>query len=58
METETTERPEDVVPPLACLHERLIEDIVAHNGTKTGKVLCLECGTQFDDPTTLGEQQD
>lgn len=31
-----------------CLHGRLIEDVLTEDGQRSGKVRCLECGTQFD----------
>lgn len=33
-----------------CLHGRLIDDVLATDGTRTGQVRCLECGKVFDDP--------
>jgi hypothetical protein len=34
----------------ACAHQRLIDDILTRGGKRTGKVRCLECGTEIDDP--------
>lgn len=34
----------------ACVHQRLIDDIVTRGGKRTGKVRCLECGAEIDDP--------
>lgn len=33
-----------------CTHQRIIDDVLARGGKRTGKVRCLECGTIFDDP--------
>jgi hypothetical protein len=33
-----------------CVHGRLIDDVLAKNGKRTGKVHCVECGAKFDDP--------
>lgn len=33
-----------------CAHGRLIDDVRAAGGKRTGKVRCFECGTIFDDP--------
>lgn len=34
----------------ACAHQRLIDDILTRGGKRTGKVRCLECGAEIDDP--------
>lgn len=34
----------------ACVHGRLIDDVLTRSGKRTGKVLCVECGAKFDDP--------
>jgi hypothetical protein len=34
----------------ACVHGRLINDVLTRDGKRTGKVHCVECGTRFDDP--------
>lgn len=33
-----------------CVHGRMIDDILTRGGKRTGKVRCLECGANFDDP--------
>lgn len=37
-------------PETGCTHQRLIADVLSRNGTRTGKVRCLECCTVIDDP--------
>ncbi len=47
-----------IVPPasrdssvlLACLHRRVIDEVLKEDGKKSGQVRCVECGTVFDDP--------
>jgi len=39
-----------VVSARACLHGRLIDDVLTKDGTRTGKVRCLECGAVIEDP--------
>lgn len=34
----------------ACVHGRLIDDVLTRDGTRTGKVRCLECGAVIEDP--------
>lgn len=34
----------------ACAHQRLIDDILTRGGKRTGKVRCLECSAEIDDP--------
>ncbi len=34
----------------SCAHGRLIDDILNNDGTRTGRVRCLECDASFDDP--------
>ena len=34
----------------ACVHGRLIDEVLTRNGKRTGKVHCVECGAKFDDP--------
>lgn len=33
-----------------CAHGRLIDDVLTKDGKRTGRVHCVECGAQFDDP--------
>ena len=33
-----------------CLHSRLVDDVRTPDGKKTGRLLCLECLTEFPDP--------
>lgn len=45
-------------PPKAtrfCTHNRIIDDVPAPAGLKTGQVRCLECGDVFDDPALVQE---
>lgn len=39
-----------VVPTNPCSHSRAIDDVLTKTKKRTGKVLCLECGTVIDDP--------
>jgi len=34
----------------ACMHSRLIDDVLSAGGERIGKVRCLECRTVIDDP--------
>lgn len=34
----------------SCAHKRLIDDVRTRSGKGTGKVRCLECRAEFDDP--------
>lgn len=42
-------------PSLMCLHSRMIEEVVTQSGKLTGRVRCLECRTEFDDPYHRGD---
>jgi hypothetical protein len=33
-----------------CVHGRLLDEVLTRDGRRTGKVHCVECGAQFDDP--------
>ena len=33
-----------------CLHRRIVDDVRNADGKKTGRLLCLECFTEFPDP--------
>lgn len=46
----TTQSPPDTVALKTCSHSRLIDNVVTKAGKWTGKVMCRECGTKFDDP--------
>ncbi|MDK2744532.1 MAG: hypothetical protein H8K03_12530 [Nitrospira sp.] len=35
---------------MGCTHQRLIADVLTRSGKRTGKVRCLECCTEIDDP--------
>lgn len=45
-----SEEPGIPVSESLCYHQRLIDDVRTRSGKPTGKVLCLECGSIFDDP--------
>ncbi len=34
----------------ACVHSRLIDDVLTRCGQRTGKVRCLECSAVIEDP--------
>lgn len=46
----TEEENGTTIPNSACAHQRLIDDILTRGGKRTGKVRCLECGAEIDDP--------
>jgi hypothetical protein len=35
----------------SCTHSRLVDEVLNAKGLKTGQLLCMECMTQFPDPT-------
>lgn len=39
-----------LVSASTCLHGRLIDDVLTHDGIRSGKVRCLECGAVIEDP--------
>ena len=39
-----------LTPTSACVHQRLIEDVLTKHGKRTGRVGCIECGVEFPDP--------
>lgn len=42
----------------ACTHSRMIDDVYDQDGTRTGKMQCLECMAILDDPLNSGEDPD
>jgi hypothetical protein len=34
----------------ACVHGRLVDEVLDTKGAKTGQLICLECLTVFPDP--------
>lgn len=48
METGPVQPPRKIVSVNPCVHGRLIEEVLTEDGQRSGKVRCLECGTQFD----------
>jgi hypothetical protein len=50
----TTELTQEVeartIRRVACVHGRIINDVLGQDGNRTGMVRCAECGTIFDDP--------
>ncbi|MBI3357122.1 MAG: hypothetical protein HY038_10210 [Nitrospirae bacterium] len=34
-----------------CTHRRLVDEVRSANGTKTARLICLECLAEFPDPT-------
>jgi len=49
-ETQKVQSGSRIRPAVTCAHSRLIGDILTESGKRTGKVRCLECDTEFDDP--------
>jgi hypothetical protein len=41
----------------SCTHSRLVDEVRNTKGLKTGQLLCMECMTQFPDPTYLTHQK-
>ena len=39
-----------LTPTSACVHQRLIDDVLTKHGKRTGRVRCIECGLEFPDP--------
>ena len=35
-----------------CSHSRVVDDVLSAKGTKTGKLICLECQAVFPDPAS------
>ncbi len=33
-----------------CRHTRVVDHLTTHNGEKTGKLVCRECGTIYPNP--------
>ncbi len=50
MEKVDREAAEEQPPPKTCHHGRMIDDVLTHDGKRTGKVRCVECGAEFKDP--------
>jgi hypothetical protein len=46
----TEEESSTTILNTACAHQRLIDDILTRGGKRTGKVRCLECAAEIDDP--------
>jgi hypothetical protein len=44
------EEAKKLTPSAACVHQRIIDDVLNRNGKRTGKVRCCKCGAIFDDP--------
>jgi hypothetical protein len=39
-----------LTPTSACVHQRLIDDVLTKRGKRTGRVRCVECSVEFPDP--------
>ena len=50
METRAVPPTSEIAAAEACVHGRLIDDVLTRNGKRTGQVRCVECGAQFGDP--------
>jgi hypothetical protein len=50
LETGTADVARATIAITACVHGRLINDVLSRSGKRTGKVYCVECGAKFDDP--------
>ncbi len=43
-------QPSTIALATLCEHGRLIDEVLTRDGTRTGKVRCLECRAVIDDP--------
>jgi hypothetical protein len=50
MEALTVQSTSRIVSTETCVHGRLIDEVLTRDGRRTGKVHCVECGAQLDDP--------